>query len=157
MTIELSRRARFSLSRGALSVALLLFGLNAGAELEIHRCLQDDGTIAFQETPCPEAESADEAESDNGAGDSSGSDPSPADDFFDFVNPFDEQGDTPLASDTKLPESISQDRALCEKKTRDAIDAIDLEMRKGYSEEQGQQYLAELLVLTQQLRACKTL
>jgi len=42
--------------------------------------------------------------------------------------------------------------------TRDAIDAIDLEMRETtYTKEQGEEYLAELLVLTQQLRGCKQL
>ena len=41
---------------------------------------------------------------------------------------------------------------------RDAIDAIDLEMREqAYTKEQGESYLAELLALTQKLRACKQL
>ncbi len=45
-----------------------------------------------------------------------------------------------------------------EKTTRDAIDAIDLEMRgNAYTKEQGEEYLAELLTLTRQLRACKQL
>jgi hypothetical protein len=40
----------------------------------------------------------------------------------------------------------------------DAIDAIDLEMREtAYRKEQGEKYLAELPVSTQQLRACKQL
>jgi hypothetical protein len=57
-----------------------------------------------------------------------------------------------------VPGPVSQDRAECEKTTRDAIDAIDLEMREtAYTKEQGEEYLAELLVLTQQLRACKQL
>ena len=44
------------------------------------------------------------------------------------------------------------------KETRDAIDAIDVEMRQtSYSQEQGEQYLADLLDLTRQLRACKQL
>jgi hypothetical protein len=38
------------------------------------------------------------------------------------------------------------------------MDVIDLEMRKSaYSKEQGQEYLVELLELTQQSRACKQL
>jgi hypothetical protein len=42
--------------------------------------------------------------------------------------------------------------------TRDAIDAIDLEMRQTtYTREQGREYLAALLELTEQLRACKQL
>ncbi|MGI9238621.1 MAG: hypothetical protein ACR2QZ_14580, partial [Woeseiaceae bacterium] len=80
------------------------------------------------------------------------------DDVFDFVNPFDEPAGPPAPVESTLPERISQDRDECEKTTRDAIDAIDLEMRESsYSKEQGQEYLAELLELTRQLRACKQL
>ena len=53
---------------------------------------------------------------------------------------------------------MSQNRAECEKTTRDAIDAIDLRMRQSpYTQEEGRAYLEELRVLTQQLRACKQL
>ena len=56
------------------------------------------------------------------------------------------------------PEAVSQDRAECETQTRDAIDAIDLEMRENAdTNEQGRQYLAQLLELTARLRACKEL
>lgn len=72
--------------------------------------------------------------------------------------PSDEPAGLPTPSEPDLPEPASQDRAECEKTTRDAIDAIDLEMRQApYTKEQGEEYLAELLVLTQQLRACKQL
>lgn len=105
------------------------------AETDIHRCLLEDGTIAFQETPCPE----------------------PAEDPDDSI-----EAETPPAEDElpqpTLPEPLSQDRAECEKTTRDAIDAIDLEMRENaYTREQGRDYLAQLLALTEQLRACKQL
>jgi hypothetical protein len=63
-----------------------------------------------------------------------------------------------MATEPTSPELLSQDRAECEKTTRDAIDAIDLEMREtACTKEQGQEYLAELLALTQQLRGCKQL
>ncbi len=96
------------------------------AETEIHRCAQEDGTVAFQEKPCEEVG---EASQDSGETHS----PASEDDFFDFVNPFDEpQG--PSAE----TERVSQDRAECEKTTRDAIDAIDLEMREtSYTKEEG--------------------
>ena len=59
--------------------------------------------------------------------------------MFDFVNPFDEPASPPTPSEPKLPEPVSQDRAECEKTTRDAIDAIDLEMRETpYTKEQGE-------------------
>lgn len=107
---------------------------------EIHRCIQDDGTIAFQEMPCPEKAPSDEEE------------PAPdavRDEYDEFF-----VADTYVVPDVELP---SEDRAACEKTTRDAIDAIDLEMRKGFTEEEGEAYLATLLELTQQLRECKRL
>ncbi len=56
-----------------------------------------------------------------------------------------------------VPVTPSQDRSECEKTTRDAIDAIDFEMHKAYTKDEGRRYLAQLLELTQQLRACKQL
>ena len=139
-------------------VVLLLAGASATADTEIHSCVQDDGTIAFQQTPCPEpAVNADDS-SEVGESRNAGETPAADDDVFNFVNPFDEPASPPTPSEPKLPEPVSQDRAECEKTTRNAIDAIDLEMREtSYTKEQGEEYLAELLALTQQLRACKQL
>ena len=139
-------------------LVLMLAAASAAAETEIHRCLLDDGTVAFQEIPCAEpaatAEDGNESGESRGLGEHSAAD----DDVFDFVNPFDQPARPPAAAETTTPEPVSQDRAECEKTTRDAIDAIDHEMRETeYTREQGQEYLAELLELTQQLRACKQL
>jgi len=148
---------RSSVMRFAI-VVLMLAGTRVTADTEIHRCLLDDGTIAFQETPCSEpAVNADDS-SETGESRSASEAPVDDDDVFDFVNPFDEPASPPTASEPKLPEPVSQDRAECEKTTRDAIDAIDLDIRETpYTKEQGEEYLAELLALTQQLRACKQL
>ena len=139
-------------------LVLILVTASAAAETEIHRCLLEDGTIAFQEMPCPErtadADDGSESEESPGAAET----PAADDDVFDFVNPFDQPADPPPAAETAAPEPLSQDRAECEKTARDAIDAIDLEMRQtAYTKEQGREYLAELLVLTRQLRGCKEL
>ena len=139
-------------------LVLMLAAASAAADTEIHRCSQEDGTIAFQEMPCPEqavdADDGSKSDESRSAGKNAASD----DDAFDFVNPFDEPAGTPAAAETTGPGPVSQDRAECEKTTRDAIDAIDLEMREtAYTKEQGEEYLAELLVLTQQLRGCKQL
>jgi len=139
-------------------VFLMLAVTSVAADTEIHRCLLEDGTIAFQETPCPEpavhvdnGSEARESHSESGA-------PAANDDAPDFVNPFDAPASPPTPVEPTLPESLSQDRAVCEKTTRDAIDAIDLEMRgNAYTKAQGEEYLAELLALTRQLRACKQL
>lgn len=42
----------------------------------------------------------------------------------------------------------------CKKKYRDQIDAIDAQMRSGYSSAQGERYREQLRGLTQKLRAC---
>jgi len=127
----------------------MLAGTSATADTVIHRCLLDDGTFAFQETPCSEAAADADVSSETPAAD---------DGVFDFVNPFDEPASSPTPSEPTLPEPASQDRAECEKTTRDKIDAIDLDMRENpYTKEQGEEHLAQLLALTRQLRACKQL
>lgn len=137
---------------------LVLPSMSVGADLVIHRCVQDDGTVAFQEIPCeePVVESSDDTQD-------STKEPAPVNEFFDFENPFDnpdngaeesaQQSAQQSEQDPPLP--ASEDRAQCEKTARNAIDAIDAEMRKGYTKEEGQHYLAELLELTRALRACK--
>lgn len=139
-------------------VAILFVGANATAEIQIHRCLLDDGTFAFQELPCVEPADESDDHIEVGGNEATKGTDDENDDHFNFVNPFDEPPDQPESHEPLLPETISRDRGECEKTTRDAIDAIDLEMRRNpYTKEQGQAYLADLRVLTQQLRACKEL
>ena len=137
---------------------LMLAGTSVVAETEIHRCLLDDGTFAFQGMPCPEPAVNTDDSAETGESHENSETPAANDDAFDFVNPFDEPASPPTHFEDALPEPVSQDRADCEKTTRDAIDAIDLEMRENaYTKEQGRTYLTELRTLTQQLRACKQL
>ena len=139
-------------------MVLVLAGTGVAADTEIHRCLLDDGTFSFQEMPCPVAavNADDGIEAGDGHKDSGA--PAVEDNVLDFVNPFDETANPPMHSEATLPEPVSLDRAECQKTTRDAIDAIDLKMRENaYTKEQGQAYLADLLALTRQLRACKQL
>ena len=139
-------------------LVLMFAATSAAADTEIHRCLLDDGTIAFQEMPCAErvvdANPGSESDDNRSAAEETGAD----DDVSDFVNPFDQPASPPAAPQTTVPETVSEDRADCEKTTRDAIDAVDLEMREtAYTTEQRQEYLAKLLELTRQLRRCKAL
>ena len=146
-----------SLTRFAI-VLLLFAGTSVAADTEIHRCLLEDGTIAFQEMPCPDLAAGVDDDSEAVESGSDSGAPTADDGVPDFVNPYDEPVSPPATPQTTLPEAVSQDRADCEKTTRDAIDAIDFEMRENaYTKEQGEEYLAELLTLTQQLRACKQL
>mgnify|MGYP001826779011 CR=1 FL=1 len=140
------------------TMLLMFVGTSVTANTEIHRCLLEDGTTAFQETPCPEpAINADDG-SDAGESRNDGGMPAADNGVFDFASPFDEPANPSTPMEPAPPARASEDRAECEKTTRDAIDAIDREMRaNAYSKEQGQEYLAELLELTQQLRECKQL
>ena len=131
---------------------LLVPSMSSNAQTVIHRCTQADGTIAFQETPC-----ADPADDSDNSSQSNSEEPASANALSDIVNPFDEPEESLAPSEPAPPILPSEDRTVCEKATRDAIDMIEFEMRKGYTEEEGQQYLAELLEFTRQLRECKQL
>jgi hypothetical protein len=139
-------------------MVLMLAGTGVAADTEIHRCLLEDGTFAFQEIPCPAPAVNSDDGIEAGKGHKDTETPAVNDDGIDFANPFDEPASPPMRSEETLPEPVSPDRAECQKTTRDAIDAIDLELRENaYTKEEGQAYLADLLELTQQLRACKQL
>lgn len=127
-------------------VALLLIASSAVAETEIYRCAQEDGSFAFSQLPCIAAEPQPEASDEP---------PEPADEF---ASPYDDPEYFSTQPEASFPEPVSEDRAECEKLTRDAIDAIDLEMREtDFTPEEGRAYLARLRELTWQLRACKRL
>lgn len=138
------------------TMTLVLTAAGNAADTDIHRCELEDGTVAFQEMPCPEPTvRADDGSKATESHDES-SNPAAGDDVF--VNPFDEPADPEPPVDPPLPEALTADRTECEKTTRDAIDEIDLEMRgNAYTKEQGEEYLEDLLALTRQLRACKQL
>ena len=128
--------------------ALLLAAIGVAANADIYRCPLEDGTYAFQQMPCPEPdETGDEPELELESSPEPELEPEPS-----------TETEEAQPSEPPLPARLSNDRAACEKETRDAIDTIDLEMRQtSYSKEQGEQYLADLLELTRQLRACKQL
>ena len=137
------------------AIVFALVPISASAQTEIHRCVQADGTVAFQETPCPEPETTPgDAEADVPAEPMT---TTPADDVFDFTNPYDDAPDRSLPSDADARTPVSQSRADCEQETRDAIDAIDLELQQDGAAAQRERYLERLLALTEQLRSCKTL
>ena len=153
--------------RNTIFTACLVFGLpftgareanSLGQDTGIFRCPQADGTVAFQGMPCDESSDAASEETPRAAtGPMTDGDPGDDEDRREFVNPYDQPDyAVPATRQDPSPER-SEERAACEKSTRDAIDAIDFEMRKGFSEAEGEAYLAELLQLTQALRACKTL
>ncbi len=137
-----------------LGLFWLLTGLTAAAqEPEIFRCPQADGTVAFQGTPCPAPASDDEDEAEPAA---DANDASPTGQEA-FVNPFDLPVETDVTgASADVPELPSDERQACETETRAAIDAIDAELAASGGED-AKSRLDELLELTRQLRACKSL
>ena len=133
-------------------ILLSVPGTSSGDGQTIHRCTMEDGTVAFQELPCTEQQlSAEEHVPDK---------PDQADavdDFFGFENPFDAPTQAPSQPVLTNSEPPSQDRVACEKTARLSIDVIDAKLNESKSEDDRETYLAELLELTAQLRACKQL
>lgn len=65
--------------------------------------------------------------------------------------------ETRAARPTQQPETDEVDNEAverCKKKYRDQIDAIDAQMRSGYTSEQGEAFRKRLRGLTEKLRAC---
>ena len=111
-----------------VTTTLLLVCIDARAE--VFKCTAEDGSLTFQQTPCPEpVPEKNEAEA------------------------AEEEIERPAAVEAAEPKS-AEVVAQCKKKYRDAIDAIDAEMRLSYTSEQAEHYKQQLRGLTEQLRAC---
>jgi len=143
-------------ARCLLVLTAPLASTGALADTEIYRCVLEDGTMSFQESPC--SEPALDTEAGNGQDSDDREAAVAGEGTFDFVNPFDEPEPSQLPSEPVQHELASKDRSQCENTTRNAIDAIDLEIRESTDANQARHaHLAELLELTRQLRACKQL
>jgi len=122
---------------GMVTTALLLACTDAWAE--VFKCTAEDGSLTFQQTPCPEpVQEKTEAEA--------------AEEVPTAIEK-EQEPERPAAVDadeTKSAEVVAQ----CKKKYRDAIDAIDAEIRLSYTPEQAEHYKQQLRGLTEQLRAC---
>lgn len=126
-------------------LALLLSGPLASSE--IHKCVDADGGITYQQTPCP----------------------APVEE----TTPLEATPVPELEEDQMEPETVVETEAAlvvdpgameqpdpgdvetCKTPFRDAIDDIEAEMLRGYSAEQGEEFKQELRGLTEQMRACE--
>jgi len=130
---------------GFVAIAGLLGSTDASAE--IYRCEDPEGGIVYQETPCPEPEPAD-ASAEPGATDT------------EELAPPEQR---PLARGESVEERVAaieeqnrrrEEVEACKQQYRDAIDAIDLEIRNSYSSAQKEYYLGRLKTLTEKMSAC---
>jgi hypothetical protein len=113
---------------GFVAIVGLLCSESSGAE--IFRCEDPEGGLVFQQTPCPEPEP----------------EPEPDEEVTDAA-PTPEGEPEP---EPRAPEAV----AACKKQYRDAIDAVDAEMRAGFTPQQGEVFKQRLRLLTEELRAC---
>ena len=127
------------------SILLLILSPLAFAQTEIHKCVDVDGIVAFQDSPCPEPAAQPEPEAKSADEASIGA-LRPADE----VEPEDVVSYVPVASNRSVEEVEA-----CKEPHRDAIDSIEAEMLRGYSAEQGETYKQRLRTLTEAMRACE--
>ena len=122
------------MARIPVAGALLLL-IAPVASAEIFRCVDPEGGIVFQQTPCPEPKPAEAADEPVGAAERE--DPPESDTASDSLQRAD-------------PEMV----AACKKRYRDEIDRIDAEMRKGFAPAEREPYRERLRALSQQLSQC---
>ena len=111
------------------------------ASSDIHKCVDEDGNVAYQQTPCPEPVESEplvpvpalEEESPPATAAEPPADPEPA------------------IAELKKPADVE----VCKIPLREAIDEIEAEMLRGYSAERGEEFKQELRVLTEAMRACE--
>ena len=119
------------------------------ADTEIHKCVDADGNLTFQDSPCPAPVAETEAEPEaEPVSEFAAVEPAPVP--VAAVEPEDGVSYVPVASNR--PRAEVED---CKEPHRDAIDAIEAEMLGGYSPEQGESYKQELRALTDAMRACE--
>jgi hypothetical protein len=107
----------------------------ASADIEIHKCVDADGNVAYQQTPCPiVADQADETE------------PEPSEQ----ASISEQQPEKAPAASNRSEEEVEA----CKNPLRDAIDEIEAEMLRGFSADQAESFKAKLRTLTQEMRAC---
>jgi hypothetical protein len=115
--------------RPSIFLVFLLAALSANADSEIYKCVDVDGNVAYQQTPCPVVK--EEAE------------------VVEVVEVVEEVPQAPAESN-----QTHEEVEACKDPLRDAIDEIEAEMLRGFSPEQGEEFKVKLRTLTQEMRAC---
>ena len=118
------------------------------AQTEIHKCVDEDGNIAFQQTPCPEPVESEPLL------------PTPPAEVQEEVpvvaaEPVAAAEPMPIAEPVSANQPKPAEVEACKMPLREAIDAIEAEMLRGYSADEADGYKQELRGLTEQMRACE--
>jgi hypothetical protein len=122
-------------------LVFLLAALSANADSEIYKCVDADGNVAYQQTPCPVVkEVADGLEAVEAV---------EAVETVETVEVAEELPQPPASSNLTQEEVEA-----CKDPLRDEIDEIEAEMLRGFAAEQGEAFKVKLRTLTQEMRAC---
>lgn len=135
------KRDRQNLVRVCLIVASFCLLDTATAQTEIHKCTGEDGGIVYSQLPCTPKKPVEPEKTE-------------ADEKADIVRPVAAKPELPVTEHSQEEPKSEVSPTPCKKQYRDAIDAIDAEIRREYSREKDNQYKQRLLVLTRKLRQC---
>lgn len=110
-------------------------------QTEIHKCVDAEGGIVYSQLPCTDHKPAD-------------AEPPKTSEVAKPVLPERAADDVPESGDPQEDAGTEARKQACKKRHRDAIDAIDAEIRSNYSREKDADYKQRLLTLTRKLREC---
>lgn len=127
--------------RKVLIVASLWLQGTATAQTEIHKCTDADGGIVYSQLPCAPQKTVKPEKTE-------------PDEKAETAVPVSAKPELPATEDPQENAELAANRAVCKKHYRDAIDAIDAEIRREYTPEKDEQYKQRLLALTRKLRQC---
>jgi hypothetical protein len=139
----LAQATRPSAKAFGLAVATLVGLLPAGvaAQAEIYKCTDADGGIVYSQLPCAPQKPAEPEET-------------VSDEKADTEQMETAERELPVIEQPQDEPESGASTTACKKRYRDAIDAVDAEIGREYSQEKSEQYKQRLLVLTRKLRDC---
>ncbi len=116
-------------------VALFTFAVfSANADSEIYKCVDADGNVAYQQTPCPVVKVEPEV--------------------VELPEQLEEAEEAEVLQAPAASNQSREEVEACKDPLREAIDEIEAEMLRGFSPEQGEEFKAKLRTRTQEMRAC---
>lgn len=122
----------------AIASLFLLAALAANADTEIHKCVDVDGNVAYQQTPCPVVKEKQEEKPE----------------VVEMPEQLEEIAEEELSQAPVASNQTQEEVEACKDPLRDAIDEIEAEMLRGFSPEQGEEFKVKLRTLTEEMRAC---
>lgn len=127
-------------------VAIALW-VSAPARGDVYRCEDPGQGIVYQQTPCPEPEEEATEEAEPEVSEAPEESPTRP-----VVRRDQDVADVVAAA--RDEQARNAQVQACKQQYRDAIDAIDLEIRNSYTPEQREYYLSRLKALTDKMAAC---